>query len=51
VTDVVAAAEEEAEDGDGVGDVKEDYAGCDHTVGPSVREGGEWEFYQGRGFI
>lgn len=32
VADVVAATNEEGDDGNGVGDVEEDYAGCDHTV-------------------
>ena len=31
--DGVAAADEEADDGDGVGDVEEDDAGGDHTGG------------------
>ncbi len=34
--DGVAAADEEAGDGDGVGDVEEDDACCDHTVSPGL---------------
>jgi hypothetical protein len=32
MADVVATADQEREDGDGVGDVEEDYAGCDHAI-------------------
>ena len=32
MVDVVASAEEQAKDGDGVGDVEQDDAGCDHAV-------------------
>ena len=33
VADVVAPLEEEADDGDGVGDVEENHAGGEHAVG------------------
>ena len=31
MADIVAAADEETDYGDGVGDVEEDNAGCDHA--------------------
>jgi len=36
VWDAVAPADEEAGDGDGVGDVEEDDACCDHTASPRI---------------
>ena len=37
MTDIVAAADKEGDDGDRVGDIEEDDAGSDHAVGKEAR--------------